>query len=62
MAKTRANNEGNIKLRSDGRYEVRITVDYDKMTGKPKRISKYAKDKLSIKGAFCNDTAGKFRP
>ena len=33
MAKTRANNEGNIKLRADGRYEVRVTVDYDKMTG-----------------------------
>lgn len=43
MAKTRANNEGNIKLRADGRYEVRVTVDYDKMTGKPKRVSKYAK-------------------
>ena len=41
MAKSRANNEGNIKLRSDGRYEVRVTVDYDKMTGKPKRVSKY---------------------
>lgn len=43
MSKTRANNEGNIKLRADGRYEVRVTVDYDKMTGKPKRVSKYAK-------------------
>ena len=43
MSKTRSNNEGNIKLRADGRYEVRVTVDYDKMTGKPKRVSKYAK-------------------
>lgn len=62
MAKTRANNEGNIKLRSDGRYEVRITVDYDKMTGKPKRISKYAKTKeeavkLLNQMSFMNDTS-----
>ena len=61
MAKTRSNNEGNIKLRSDGRYEVRVTVDYDKMTGKPKRVSKYAKTKeeavkLLNQMSFMNDT------
>ena len=62
MAKTRANNEGNIKLRADGRYEVRVTVDYDKMTGKPKRVSKYAKTreeavKLLNQMSFMNDTS-----
>lgn len=62
MAKTRSNNEGNIKLRSDGRYEVRVTVDYDKMTGKPKRVSKYAKTKaeavqLLNQMSFMNDTS-----
>ncbi len=42
MAKARANKEGNIRLRSDGRFEVRVTVDFDPMTGKQKRISRYA--------------------
>ncbi len=62
MAKTRANNEGNIRLRSDGRYEVRVTVDYDKATGTPKRVSKYAKTKeeavkLLNQMSFVNDTS-----
>lgn len=62
MSKTRSNNEGNIKLRADGRYEVRVTVDYDKMTGKPKRVSKYAKTKeeavkLLNQMSFLNDTS-----
>ena len=62
MAKTRSNNEGNIKLRSDGRYEVRVTVDYDKMTGQSKRVSKYAKTKeeavkLLNQMSFMNDTS-----
>ncbi len=45
MSKTRSNHEGSIRQRSDGRYEVRITVSHDIMTGKPKRISKYADTK-----------------
>lgn len=62
MAKARCNNEGNIKLRSDGRYEVRVTVEYDKITGKPKRVSKYAKTreeavKLLNQMSFVNDTS-----
>lgn len=62
MSKARANNEGNIKLRADGRYEVRVTVDYDKMTGKPKRVSKYAKTKeeavkLLNQMSFLNDSS-----
>ena len=64
MSKTRANNEGNIKQRADGRFEVRVTVDYDKMTGKPKRVSKYAKTreeavKLLNQMSFMNDTSPK---
>ena len=41
----RGHNEGNIKRRSDGRYEVRVTAGIDFQTGKPKRISYYAKTK-----------------
>lgn len=62
MAKTRSNNEGNIRQRSDGRFEVRVTVGYDKLTGKPKRVSKYAKTreeavKLLNQMSFMNDTS-----
>lgn len=39
----RGHNEGSIKLRSDGRYEIRVTAGIDFATGKPKRISYYAK-------------------
>ena len=53
MAKKRANGEGNIRKRSDGRWEGRYTAGYDPDTGK--RIIKNvlaktqaeAKDKLS---------------
>lgn len=42
MSKSRYDGEGNIRLRKDGRYEVRISgIDFD--TGKPVRISRYAK-------------------
>ena len=34
MAKRRANGEGNIRKRSDGRWEGRYTVGYDPKTGK----------------------------
>lgn len=42
MVRTKANGEGNIRQKADGRWEVRITVGIDFATGKPKRISKYA--------------------
>ena len=42
MPKHRAKNEGSIRKRSDGRYEVRISVGVDFATGQPKRISRYA--------------------
>ena len=61
MAKTRANKEGNIRQRADGRYEVRVTTSHDFMTGKPKRISKYANTKeeavmLLNQMSYINDT------
>lgn len=42
MPRARSNGEGNIRLRSDGRWEIRITTDVDFMTGQVKRISRYA--------------------
>ncbi len=34
MAKKRANGEGNIRKRKDGRWEGRYTAGYDSVTGK----------------------------
>ena len=42
MSKIRANKEGNIRQRPDGRWEVRVMVGIDFATGKPKRVSRYA--------------------
>lgn len=42
MARTRANGEGNIRRRKDGRWEVRITKGINFMTGEVQRVSKYA--------------------
>ena len=35
MAKRRANGEGSIRKRKDGRWEGRYTAGSDTMTGKP---------------------------
>ena len=35
----RGNNEGNIRQRTDGRWEVRLSAGIDYKTGKPKRTS-----------------------
>lgn len=43
--KKRGHNEGSIKERKDGRYEVRVTAGYDFETGKQKRISYYTRTK-----------------
>ncbi|MBR3919833.1 MAG: site-specific integrase [Clostridia bacterium] len=61
MSKTRANREGNIRQRADGRWEVRITLGIDFATGEPKRISKYASTqveavKLLHQLSFLRDT------
>lgn len=42
MAKNRLDGEGNIRLRKDGRYEVRISGGIDFSTGLPIRVSRYA--------------------
>ena len=43
MSKTRTNGEGSIRQRADGRFEVRISGDYDFKKGDYQRISRYAK-------------------
>ncbi len=43
--KRKSNNEGSIRQRKDGRWEVRATGALDYSTGKHKRISRYAKTK-----------------
>ena len=43
--KRKSNNEGSIRQRKDGRWEVRATGGMDYATGKLKRISRYAKTK-----------------
>lgn len=68
MSKIRANNEGNIRQRADGRWEVRISLGIDFATGEPKRISRYAATqaeavKLLHQLSFMRDTApNRFRP
>ena len=54
MAKKRANGEGNIRKRKDGRWEGRYTVGYDPATGKPisknvlAKTQKECKEKLRL--------------
>ena len=43
--KKRNHNEGSIRERSDGRFEIRVTAGYNFETGKSKRISYYTKTK-----------------
>ncbi|MCI1958124.1 MAG: site-specific integrase [Clostridia bacterium] len=45
----RGSNEGSIRKRNDGRYEVRITTGINYETGKPNRASFYAKNKEEAK-------------
>ena len=64
MPKTRANGEGSIRHRTDGRWEVRITAGVDFATGQTKRISRYAKTqeeavKLLHELSFMYNTAPK---
>lgn len=61
---TRMKNEGNIRKRSDGRWEVRISLGIDFATGEPKRISRYATTKeeavkLLHELSFLRDTSPK---
>ena len=43
--KRRNHNEGSIRERKDGRFEVRVTAGIDFETGKSKSISYYTKTK-----------------
>lgn len=49
MAKRRANGEGNIRKRSDGRWEGRYTVGYDPETGKQKFKNVLGKTQTEVK-------------
>ena len=42
MSKKRGQNEGSIRQRKDGKYEVRITAGIDFEKGAVKRVSFYA--------------------
>src|SRR6516165_622558 len=50
MAKRRANSEGSVRQRADGRFEARLSY-MDPNTGKRKRLSVYASTR---KAAFDN--------
>jgi integrase len=43
MARRRANREGSIRQRPDGRWEAIVSTGYDPVTGKLKRVSFYGK-------------------
>lgn len=49
MAKRRANGEGSIRKRSDGRWEGRYTVGYDPETGKQKFKNVLGKTQTEVK-------------
>ena len=49
MAKKRANGEGSIRKRSDGRWEGRYTAGYDPVTGKPIHKNVLGKTQAEVK-------------
>ena len=49
MAKKRANGEGNIRKRKDGRWEGRYTAGYDEKTGKRVTKSVLGKTQAEVK-------------
>ena len=53
MAKKRANGEGNIRKRKDGRWEGRYTAGYDEKNGK--RIIKSVLGKTQLGRASCRE-------
>ena len=50
MAKKRANGEGSIRKRKDGRWEARYTAGYDPTTGKRIIKSALGKTQAEVKG------------
>ena len=60
--KKRNHNEGSIRERADGRFEIRVTAGYDFETGKPKRISTILKPKqMRFKSCTKRSTKSTFR-
>ena len=49
MAKKRANGEGSIRKRSDGRWEGRYTAGYDPVTGKAIHKNVLGKTQAEVK-------------
>lgn len=52
MAKKRANGEGNIRKRKDGRWEGRYTAGYDEKTGKRITKSVLGKTQAEVKRSW----------
>lgn len=48
MSTKRGNNEGSIRLCSDGRWEARASAGIDYRTGQLKHISVYCKTKTEV--------------
>ena len=52
----RGHNEGNIRQRTDGRWEVRLSAGIDYKTGKPKRTSTCCNTKQDRKSTRLNSS------
>ena len=62
MAKKRANGEGNIRKRKDGRWEGRYTAGYDPKTGKRIIKNVLGKTQGEVKEKAQDRHSGKPRP
>ena len=62
MAKKRANGEGNIRKRKDGRWEGRYTAGYDEKTGKRIIKSVLGKTQAEVKEKLAKAVAQKRKP
>ena len=58
MAKKRANGEGNIRKRKDGRWEGRYTAGYDEKTGKRLIKNVLGKTQAEVKEKLAKAVAG----
>ena len=62
MAKKRANGEGNIRKRKDGRWEGRYTAGYDEKTGKRLIKNVLGKTQTEVKEKLAKAVAQKRKP
>ena len=62
MAKKRANGEGNIRKRKDGRWEGRYTAGYDEKTGKRLIKNVLGKTQAEVKEKLAKAVAQKRKP